>query len=317
MSLKRVGALSACSSTGRMARARRPQAKPFAAPQRAARRSRAGAARARARRGRRAEAASRRERTAPAFTRSMREEAHAHGEGARDAREDAEGEEPAVESDGGLGEQREYEAEEDGETLPLEDGRDDGEEGGGEQEGELEGPRPREAPDEEGDREIGEGRDGYQPDRGACGARSPRRPCRAERRRGRATAARSPKAPTAEPQSTRETAPLAADELGRVEGADDGALADDALALGDRPHYRLDRVLGGGELAGALLLVEEGVLHREAHDEARGESGEGPREAAIGRLRVDGVPKRLQRDESVEGISAATGLPSLSERSST
>ena len=97
-------------------------------------------------------------------------------------------------------------------------------------------------------------------------------------------------------------------ELGRVEGADDGALADDALSLCDRAYDRLDFGLGLAELAGALIGVEEGVLDGEAHDEARDEGCQRPREPAVRDRRVDRVLQGLHRDEPVEGNLVGDGL---------
>jgi hypothetical protein len=89
---------------------------------------------------------------------------------------------------------------------------------------------------------------------------------------------------------------LGGGELGRVEGAHDGALAHDPLALGDGPDDRLYLGLCRGELALALRLVEEGVFHGEAHNHARRERGKRPGKTAIGYLGVHRVAQGLQRD---------------------
>ena len=106
-------------------------------------------------------------------------------------------------------------------------------------------------------------------------------------------------------------------ELGLVEGADDGALADDALALGYGADDGLDRGLGRGELALALVPVEEGVLYREAHHEARGEGGKGPSEPAVDGSASTASLRLLSVTRRSTGISVTRGLPSFRECSST
>ena len=65
---------------------------------------------------------------------------------------------------------------------------------------------------------------------------------------------------------------------------------------------------------GALILVKEGVLHRETHDQARGERGQGSGKTAIGHLRVDGLPQCPERDKPIEWHLGGEGLP-LAQRS--
>ena len=147
MSLNRVGALSACSSTGRMASASRAQAKPLPAPHRAARRGSRDAARARARRGRRRCAASISERATPACTRSMREEAVRTEKAPATLERRQKARSLPSSPKAAWARQARTRPEEDGEALPLEYRGEDREQRAGKEEGQFEGPglakRPR------------------------------------------------------------------------------------------------------------------------------------------------------------------------------